>query len=290
MPSSSYRSYFKQIILGILLLVGGFTLHSYLKSSRGTNPTSIEIKCGDLINDLRHYKTTDRTHHSGDLLEHSIWVARIIEQWFAQNNEWCNGIDRDLIKTLTLAGLLHDIGKGGDLKAIYFKKEKHPEIGFSIIRGTHKYRTHPHGKPFDFDHFFENNQIDSQERALIAVLAGIHWDFGGMLMRDVQSKSRTLDQACKAFLDKLHRLAKQARYNNGHLDDQLIRCAILIGAADVKGSSYVPCSCYDQCTLPDIKAPHPAENMYDAYGYETIGKAARQSLLSYAAQHGYLAE
>lgn len=289
---SLYYRTFRTVIVGITTTLAIFMLRAHLTTPTPLTPQlpTIDVHYLGLADDMQQYKTTNTQHHSGDLYEHSVWVAHAIEQWFHDRHFWTEGIDRSLLKALTIAGFLHDIGKGGDLEDRYYQKPNHPEVGFNYLRGAQVYHMHSDGRQFDFDAWFKHECIDDEERALIAVLTGIHWDFGNLIMRDVQKGTYSFAQACTLFLTKLGNLAALAHYNNGHIDLTLVRAAILIGAADIKGASYVPCPCDEQCSIPDCTAPHPSNNMYREFNYDTVGKASRQKLLDYAQANGYLAD
>lgn len=265
--------------------------HHKLKCSHFPTPLapaelSIDIEFGGLVRDLRLYKTTNVKHHSGDLYEHLVWVTHTIEQWFADNEFWVEGVNVGLLRTLMIASFLHDIGKGGDRVFKYGTKLNHPQVTFDYLRGAKKYIM-ANGSPFDIDRWFKHNQVNHEERAMIATLGGAHWDFGGIMLIKVQNGSLTRDQACAAFLNKLKGLIKLTGYNNGHLDQKILRAAILIGAADVRGANYAACPFPHTCSLPDVKAPHKGINMYEKLQYQKLGRDARNALLKYAETHGY---
>ena len=92
-----------------------------------------------LLNDFQHYKVEKYGHHAGDVYEHSIWTAATVAQWWAEKSEWVQGIDNKYQALTIMAGLLHDIGKAGDLKFLFTTKKYHPYYGFEFLLG---YRTY----------------------------------------------------------------------------------------------------------------------------------------------------
>ena len=81
----------------------------------------------------------------------------------------------------------------------------------------------------------------------------------------------------------LQDLAYDAAYNEGTLDDQLVRMALLISAADVRGSrgNLFPAS----ILVESPSEPHPSTiDAYVQYEYQTRGLEFRQQLLDYFEQ------
>lgn len=271
-----------------IITTTGFSPFAWLTQPTASGADySFDIAYKGLSDDMQSYVTTNRHHHSGDLLDHSIWVADTIVTWFHEQKFWTEGIDATLIRPLAVAGFLHDIGKAGDLETTYEKKEYHPEIGFNYLRGIQQYRMLPDGRPFIFADWFDHNKLNAHEKALVTVLVGIHEDFGLTMMRDVQAGKFTREQAAERYCAKLQQLAQRAHYNSGHLDETLVKCAVLISAADVYGAQYIPCPCTKKFTLPDRPAPHPSDNMYEKYQFDSVGKASRDALLQYATTHDF---
>lgn len=105
------------------------------------------------------------------------------------------------------------------------------------------------GPRIHLDKVFSELKLSEIERKFVAILIGIHWSFGvpvvssypansALYTRDDAVRKRAQD-AFEDFLHELGVLVVKADYNNGVVDHDLLRCAILIGAADVRGSSVV---------------------------------------------------
>lgn len=240
---------------------------------------SINLHTSPLIEDMKRYKTTNTKWHEGDLYEHSVWVARCIEQWFDESSEWVEGLSKKDKVVMVLAGFLHDIGKAGDQEFVFYDKPRHPRTGFDYLAEKVPFRV-SQTSFFDFNKFFNGVDLSPEERKIIAILAGIHWDFGNCL-RELHNH-RKESGVYRRFFEKLQTLVKEANYNNGVIDKKLVVMATLIGAADIKGAKKVP-GCCQTLGLPacDGTHGHAAEDMYTRFGYEYRGKTVRKKLLAY---------
>jgi hypothetical protein len=95
--------------------------------------------------------------HAGDLLQHSIWTALQIAQWAKEkNNPFIDSDMKPHIKEAIVAGLLHDVAKGGDYGFTCLEKEcwfdvyspikyegkgdgEHPVFGGDVLMGKRKF-------------------------------------------------------------------------------------------------------------------------------------------------------
>lgn len=234
----------------------------------------------DLLKDFNYYITNNIHFHSGNLYQHSIWVSNVIAYWWKQKTHWVENIDPKDQNLSIFIGLIHDIGKGGDLKAgpnrplgsklhkfIYdsknyypfYDKKIHPKTGFDyILKRSYKFGDHKKILDLDYNDFFDKLKISDEERKLIAIIVGIHWDFGGIIFRrktGVDAIPNDEDRY-KMYLDHLRCLAINAKYKDGKIDERLIRLALLVSAADTLGT--VP---IDPKSGFDIS--NPTKNIFD---------------------------
>ena len=215
----------------------------------------------ELITDLGLYKLNhDKTIHEGDLLEHSVWAQYAAAELIETNSPFAAGwswTERDK-QLLVLAGLLHDVGKAGRtdlfrgivgdltyqtlrnpaeqiIKITYtHDHEAHVGIGFEYL--THHYRPlNQHriyqlatGIGYRFQTLFNQLDVPMNEQKIIAILVGIHYDFGRISRGDL---------TMQGFLDNLQEYATFVQY--GPVDEYLLRLAVLIQVADVMSISYV---------------------------------------------------
>jgi hypothetical protein len=255
-------------VLGVLSTVG--IVEAY---------TKLNLDEDNLFDIMKCYKTTNTSFHSGDLFEHSVWVAKCINNWFKTKNYWVEGLSDADRSIAVISGFLHDIGKAGDLKYVYYDKHEHPRDGFLYLLNKKKFYVSK-DECFNFDNFFKKLNISEDDRKLIAILVGIHWSFGGIVVKGVYNgKSRT--KVFTKFLNKLKLLVVEANYNNGLIDERLLRLAILINAADLKGAGPI-CSCCDDSPveLPENCEPkYDALNMYEKFNMDSAGQALRKELI-----------
>lgn len=198
-----------------------------------------------LREDMEQYDTTLNSVHQGNVFQHSVWVARGIEEWFGEaKNRWVNRIDHKFKRLLVMAGFLHDIGKCGDGVTRFETKPEHADVGCSYILGEKAY-TFQSGESSTTcfkNHLMAHLGFDEEEVKLIAILVGIHPVFGEDILRD--------RKAFDVFIQKLKNLVLKVGYNNGRLSEELVRMAIMISAADVRG--FVPIE-------------YPIENAFSAW-------------------------
>lgn len=226
---------------------------------------------------LRQYKTTN-TWHSGDLYEHSMWVAQVIEQWFDEENKWVDGLTVLDKRVMVIAGYLHDIGKAGDLEYVYYDKPNHPMDGMYYLLGDKVFYSSS-GCAFDFQEWFALNDVSHDDQKIIALLAGAHWDFGGIVLKGLQ-QGKNQHTVFNLFLERLQMLAHTVEYNQGRVDERLVRMAMLINAADVKGAQPVT-SVHSDLAVVDCEPQRCCCNMYNKLDFETAGYQARQDLILY---------
>jgi hypothetical protein len=121
------------------------------------------------------------------------------------------------------------------------------------------------GSAFDFDKLFKELGISDEERKLIAILVGIHYEFGNFRSGRIN---------CQGFLDKIQTLVDAVSYNQGRITKKLLHLSMLIQVADVKGLAPVE-YCPKTALIPNpqkIKITHEKEcevpNPFMEFGYE----------------------
>ena len=234
-----------------------------------------------LANDFRKYKTTNVSWHAGDLYEHSVWTALILEKWFEENKFWVADIDPQYKRIFILAGYLHDIGKGGDRKVQYNLKPEHPQTGFEYLIGKKDYRLI--GVPvqkFDIPSFFTGLNLTRKEQKIITVLVGIHSDFGRNVMAEIDDYTHKNEKKkiYKAFMESISKLCKEVGIT---LDRQIFIMAIAINAADVKAAQEVKYKSKLFSFPKPILKPHEGSNPYENFEFDTKGKNIYGKLLEW---------
>lgn len=268
------------------------------------------------LDNLKLYKTTYQFWHAGDLYEHSVWTAKQVEKWFDEKHFWADGLTENDRPIAVLAAFLHDIGKAGDFAYLYDDKPAHPRAGVEYVLGKRPYLFRPEDSPpkeqrkFDFKEYFKQLGLSDDDHKLLAVLVGVHWDFGGIVLRGINTAGAPVDKektkedvVCPFFLDldssvkqhgakettdlscayllNLEKLAKETGYNNGIIDKRLLLLSMIIAAADVRASQPVN---YRSETLPeltDVPATHPGFDPYTRFSIEEKGKIGKQNVLKY---------
>jgi len=241
-----------------------------------------------LLNDFKNYKTKNTDFHAGDLYEHSIWSANTVVQWWQEESEWVEGINPKYMGLTVVSSLLHDVGKAGDLKFVYKCKKSHPHVGFEYLMGCRPYLIALNGvKKWNLNHVLSQLPLTKLEKKVAAVLCGIHWDYGEIVLKSICNlrKQNMLTQKAKdeifyKYLSALQKVCADAGYRNGQIDDQILRMAILISAADVRG---VRCNKYSNNIFVYVPSEiHKAKvDPYKQLNYEECGLKARRGLLNY---------
>lgn len=267
------------------------SLHSTVKSIQHSGKVDKE-QLNILLTDMKAYKITDyegivggnHPFHAGHLYEHSMWVEQVVADWCRKDSKepWCEGLSKRDKYIVALAGLLHDVGKGGGGKLEYYSKPTHPNDGFNMLIGTKKY-VMKNGGSFDFGKLLKN--LTSDEKKIFAILVGIHWDFGGTVLSNFKESQGEKNKGFfEQFLNNIKLLASKAGYTK-KIDEKLVKQSILIGAADVKGSQPAtgPYTIVFDIFNTDIKCLpfHTVSDQFIALHYNTQGPKAREKLLHY---------
>lgn len=241
----------------------------------------------ELMEDTKAYKTTNTGFHAGNLYEHCVWVAMTIQKWFNEKNNWTRGLTaRDQI-IAHIAGLLHDIGKGGDLIYLFHTKPTHPERGQNYILGYEQY-TLTNGKIFNFKALLQTMGFSAEEQQIISILVGAHHCFGDLMKSlnhlDLRTNKKAVHASFKNYVENLSSCALRAHYKKP-LTTRIIRLALLVAIADVKGAG--PCDCHHSLMCEDFKVltspsrVHGAPDKFVELDYECRGKQIHEALLTY---------
>jgi hypothetical protein len=153
----------------------------------------------------------------------------------------------------------------------------HPEIGADYIAGKRDYIL-KNGKIFNFDTFFTDQNISTEERKLIVLLVhASHW-FGTNVMAKCWQAS--LVQQEQLFEDYISGLEK---FLPGNIDKRVVSMAIFLTAADAKGTQ-------ETKGTTSILFPYPYKiaavritngDLYGNFNYKRRGKKIRRDLLAY---------
>lgn len=263
--------------------------------------------------------------HAGDLYQHSIWTYNAMVEMFDSNGVYV----QDLYLTqrekevIALAALLHDIGKAGRKELfdhthpklhydvirnqdgsvaniIYYQdRQEHPHISFEYAAKSLIAKDDTHANEdyyiinkgtgtlscFDMSQLYNQLGITIEEQKIIAILLGIHYEFGNYKHGKITAHT---------FLAILEDLAKAVGYNHGILDEQIVRLAIVIQAADVKGLTPVPAQAThifpEGITCEPVHQPTKFDDAFKALGYTSqdsccssapLGVQAMNHLITY---------
>ncbi len=237
-----------------------------------------------LLDNFKKYITTNDRSHSGNLYEHSIWSVNAIGKFWQEKEIWVEGLSERDIFLSKLSALLHDIGKAGDLEKDkngiykYDIKSDHPQRGYEYLLGIREFWL-DEVNTFDFQEYFDTLGLSEEEKKIITILTGIHWEFGAILKNI--NKGMPKQEAFTIYLTLLKDLAFYADYKNGEVDELLLKMGILAGASDVLGARPVEYT-GPIIHFPTLLPPHPSKIIpYEKYEYDTTGKQKRNELLAY---------
>ncbi len=277
------KLFFKKSVLlftGIIALTFIFTTQPIPKPT----PKVAQNTLSALLEDFKKYKTTNHSFHSGDLYEHATWTSYAVNYFANHHKFWCDDLNQEDIKIAFISALLHDIGKAGDLQESYKQKHSHPEDGFQYLIHKKPYKIDKNTS-FDFKQMFAAFNIDESTQKKIAILVGSHYKFGDYMQKKISKKE---------FMDTILRCAKQAGYDTKKIDSKLIKQAILVSAADVRGSQLVkPAKKHEffagtqlglvaaLVKMPKTHGKAPKVINYDKFDFDTKGKECRKKLLTY---------
>lgn len=231
-----------------------------------------------IFNHLGYYRLVHSKFHQGNLLQHSLWTARSLAQWFDEKHFWVKELYalKDLV---ILGGLLHDIGKAGDYNFYYRCKHNHQKTGYRYILNQNPFFLHS-TQVIDFEKLYEELSISEEEQKILGVLIAMHLELGNAMKKFVHNGN--LDKACSQYL-------KAFQYNCQIMSIQptlnILRSAIAVSAADVRGispNSYVNDLLKkilgNKLAFQHNKSLHSGINAYEKFDLEGRGKLVSQRL------------
>lgn len=231
-----------------------------------------------LFADLKKYKKTHGGAHAGHLYEHMVWVAKSMDKLFENKSQWVDNFDSQDRRLMTIAAFMHDIGKAGDLKYKYFLKPSHPRDGFEYFIGKKPYRLNDQGATYNFDAWCNHMNLHGQDRATVAVLIGMHQEFGRILSNIKKNPSQTFT-LFDEFIKILEGYAYEANYNGGFPDQRIMRMSMAMSRADLEGMFPVDHSVKQAPELKDHPQTLEAVRLASVQLLDTVGYAAAQLLL-----------
>lgn len=240
-----------------------------------------DLNCGGLCDSLKLYKKEFGEGHAGHLWEHTVWVTKAMARLFATDSKWIAGIDKKYERLMELVAFTHDVGKAGDCQFVHMSKPAHPITGVQYLLGKQPFYKDTTKECLDFQAWFAENELSVEDQKMLIVLAGMHQEFGVALTR-ILKKPEQQWIAFGVYLEKFINYCKQADYNNGYPNEQIVRMAIALTVADIQGMFPVDFACKH---LPELQdEPQTLFNAlpyFDSHVIDTQGYTVAQELITY---------
>ena len=229
-----------------------------------SDPEKLFGEIGKLVRSMYKYKTTNVDYHAGDLYEHSIWTALYIQNQFKTKSPWAEGIPEKYISILTLAGFLHDIGKGGDAVYLFYSKPEHAEVGFEYWeqKKPYFYLDPSDGqKMLDVPKLIRDLGVDREEVSLIGFLILAHWEFGDHVRR---MEEEDMNDLAEEYVETMKKMIKKSGVKDIKLGI-LLRMIMLLSACDIMaGQVYIPYETFRKITKEIEKNPKKVVENFNA--------------------------
>mgnify|MGYP000567739693 CR=1 FL=1 len=240
------------------------------------------LNINNLFDNLKGYKKLTGGWHAGHLYEHMVWVAKAMQDMFDKKSPWLEEIadNPGIRKIMIIAAFMHDIGKAGDNKRLYNIKPNHPRVGFEYLLSRRPfYIDDQKTTTYDFNTWASTLKLTPQERATIAVLTGMHQEFAYVLTN--LKKGRMTTTLFEEYLEKLTGYVQEAFYNNGMVDEQIVRMSLALFRADFEGMRRVDCTLHDVANIPNETESLACVSIPNGDTIDTAGYTLAQTLIEY---------
>lgn len=229
---------------------------------------------------MSKYKTYNVDFHSGNLLEHSIWTALYLEEWFKTKHVWCSGIFRKYAKIAIFSAFLHDIGKVQE-KHFYYNVHSHPHNGKTLLLNTQKIFVNdcPNSELLDFNKLFKSLNFMKEDLKLTGFIAELHWEFGNCI---------ATGETPQHYLSMCTKMYNKLKFKTIPLK-QCVNMLIAISAADIKATQqYINIETLKQhknykssyfSWLKNRSKVWPGKNAYKDFKIEEKGLPLRSKIL-----------
>lgn len=230
---------------------------------------------------MSKYKTYNVDFHAGNLIEHSIWTALYLEEWFKTKHTWCNGIRRKYAKIAIFSAFLHDIGKVQE-KHFYYNVNSHPHDGKTLLLDTQKVfvnDTDPDLGILDFNKLFKSLNFTKEDLKLTGFISELHWEFGNCIKSGKDSTH---------YLSICTKMYKKLKFKTIPLK-QCVNILIAVSAADIKAmQQYTNIETLKQrknhkssyfSWLKNRSKVWPGKNAYKDFNIEEKGLPLRSKIL-----------
>ncbi len=274
-----------KLILTTLTLLTSLGLAAY--TPMPSQATAGDFNYEGFIVDLCCYEMHNTTGgHAGDLYDHVVWTAGVVESWFETENYWTEGLTKADMPFAVLCAFFHDLGKMGDTATKYRFKYGHPHTGLEYVQGTKQFFRavqSPEGSDlFPLQKYLQQLGFSREQMQIIAIVNSMHWDLGGVLLKGF-ARGRDIKQLCAIFMHKLCGLVKEVGYRDGRVDRKLLELILLISAADMRANAQFY---YQSKILPKNLPPTKVRfagriSHYEEFNVERAGRIARAALFDY---------
>lgn len=276
---------------------------------------------GDLFRDMAHYWIDDDLLpenrrpflHRWHLVEHSVLVAQycdngVICPILGQRLNLCESLRERECYVLSVAALIHDIGKAGEPDCSkapqstrdifildgddirYISKENHKMIGFEYvmhdIQNATEYRQYKKfdGNFFNFNDLLNEFKLNEVEKRIVAVLIGTHKWFEDVYLRDVfiQHSNPEKIKSFEVFKQNIFEMADKAGLPKEFQNSTLVEMVCILTLADVLAVYFDVEYEVDSPILGDFINP-PARRFFAGPGW----LASRKNDSELAVRSGY---